>query len=164
MSLRLHDTLTRSLREVVPLERGHVRMYTCGPTVWARAHIGNFRTFLFEDVLRRTLDQRFDRVTHVMNLTDVDDRLISNATAHGVGLDEETAPWIAGFFEDVDTLGIRRAHVYPRATRYIPQMVDLVERLDAEGVTYAADGSVYFRIAGFPAYGRLSGAQARELK
>ena len=164
MALRLHDTLTRRLREVVPLQPGHVRMYTCGPTVWNRAHVGNFRTFLFEDVLRRVLEQRFERVTHVMNLTDVDDRIVKNATEHGVTLDEETTKWVAGFFEDRDTLGIKPAHFYPRATEYIDQMVALVERLDAEGITYRSDGSVYYHIAGFPAYGRLSGAQARELK
>ena len=164
MALRLFDTLSRREHEVVPLEPGHVRIYTCGPTVWNRAHIGNFRTFLFEDVLRRTLEQRFPRVTHVMNLTDVDDRLIGNAAAARHSLDEETAPWIAGFFEDVDTLGIRRAHHYPRATAYIEEMVDLVEQLDQRHVTYRSDGSVYFRIADFPAYGRLSGAQARELR
>jgi len=164
MTLRLHDTLTRRLREVTPLEPGHVRLYTCGPTVWNRAHIGNFRTFLFEDVLRRALEQRFARVTHVMNLTDVDDRLIRNAGEHGNTLDEETAPWIGAFFEDVDTLGIRRAHHYPRATEYVPQMVDLVERLSERGVTYSTDGSIYFRIGDFPEYGRLSGAAERELK
>jgi cysteinyl-tRNA synthetase len=160
VSLHLHDTLTRRLQPVEPIEPGHVRLYTCGPTVWNRAHIGNFRTFLFEDVLRRWLERRFDRVTHVMNLTDVDDRLIRNAAAHDHGLAEETAPWIEGFFADVDTLGIRRAHHYPRATHYMEQMVSLVERLEAAGVTYRSEGSVYFRIAGFPRYGALSGIRA----
>ncbi len=164
MPPRLFDTLTRTERDVVPLEPGHVRLYTCGPTVWNRAHIGNFRTFLFEDVLRRTLEQRFNRVTQVMNLTDVDDRLITNATARHHTLDEETAPWIAGFFADLDTLGIRRAHHYPRATEFVPQMVDLVEQLDDKGMTYRSDGSVYFHIADFAPYGRLSGAAGRELR
>ena len=163
MTLQLHDTLTRRLRPVEPLERGHVRLYTCGPTVWNRAHIGNFRTFLFEDVLRRWLEHRFDRVTHVMNLTDVDDRLIGNAGAHGWSLDEETQPWITAFAEDRETLGVRPAHVYPRATRHIEDMVALIERLDAAGVTYRSDGSVYFRIAGFPRYGALSGIPAEGL-
>ncbi len=163
MSLRLHDTLTRRLRTVEPIEPGHVRLYTCGPTVWNRAHIGNFRTFLFEDMLRRWLERRFDHVTHVMNLTDVDDRLIHNAGEHGHGLAEETAPWIAGFFEDRDTLGIRHAHHYPRATQYIDEMVGLIQRLEAQGVTYRSDGSVYFRIADFPGYGALSGIRAEGL-
>jgi cysteinyl-tRNA synthetase len=163
VSLRLHDTLTRRLQTVTPLEPGHVRLYTCGPTVWNRSHIGNFRTFLFEDVLRRWLERSFPRVTHVMNLTDVDDRLIHNATQHAHGLAEETAPWIEGFFADVDTLGIRRAHHYPRATGYIEEMVTLIERLEAKGVTYRSEGGIYFRIAGFPAYGRLSGIPAAGL-
>jgi len=163
VSLRLHDTLTRRLQTVTPLEPGHVRLYTCGPTVWNRAHIGNFRTFLFEDVLRRWLERSFPRVTHVMNLTDVDDRLIHNATEHHQGLAEETAPWIERFFADVDTLGIRRAHHYPRATLYIEEMVSLIERLEAKGVTYRSEGGIYFRIAGFPAYGRLSGIPAAGL-
>ncbi len=163
MSLRLYDTMTRRLQAVEPLEPGHLRIYTCGPTVWNRAHIGNFRTFLFEDVLRRWLERRFDRVTHVMNLTDVDDRLIRNAGEHGHALDEETAPWIAGFFADADTLGIRRAHHYPRATRYIEEMVSLIERLEAAGVTYRSEGSIYFKIALFPRYGALSGIRAEGL-
>ena len=163
MSLRLHDTLTRRLQTVEPLEPGHVRLYTCGPTVWNRSHIGNFRTFLFEDVLRRWLERRFDRVTHVMNLTDVDDRLIRNAIEHGQGLAAETEPWIAGFFADRDTLGIRPAHHYPHATGYVDEMVALIERLEAAGVTYRRDGSIYFRIADFPRYGALSGIRAEGL-
>src|SRR5207302_5427690 len=95
VTLRLHDTLQRSLVAVEPLEDDHVRLYTCGPTVWNRAHIGNFRTFIFEDILRRWLERRFGRVTHVMNLTDVDDRIIKNATEHGNTLEQEPAPWIA---------------------------------------------------------------------
>ena len=164
MPMRLHDTMTRQLVEVVPLEPGHVRLYTCGPTVYARAHIGNFRAYVFEDVLRRWLEHRFERVTHVMNLTDVEDKIIRNAVAHGHGLDEETAPWIAAFFQDLDMLGIRRAHHYPRATEYVPQMVALIRRLQARGLTYISEGSVYFRIAEFPQYGRLSGASARSLQ
>ena len=161
--MRLHDTMTRTLRAVEPLESGHVRMYTCGPTVYARAHIGNFRTFLFEDVLRRWLERRFARVTHVMNLTDVEDKIIRSATAADHDLDAETAPWIAAFFEDLATLNIRRAHHYPRATQYIAEMVALIERLDSAGVTYRSDGSVYFHITAFPPYGRLSGVRAEGL-
>ncbi len=164
MTLLLHDTMSRELVAVEPIEPGHVRMYTCGPTVWNRVHIGNFRTFIFEDVLRRWLDRRFAKnVTHVMNLTDVDDRIIKNAVEHGHTLEEETAQWIAAFDEDRDTLGIRPAHHYPRATEYIPQMVDLIEQLEAAGAAYRTDGSSYFHIAAFPAYGRLSGASAEGL-
>jgi len=164
MALQLFDTMTRRLQPLAPLEPGHLRIYTCGPTVYARVHIGNFRTFIFEDVLRRVLEQRFARVTHVMNLTDVEDKIIRNAVAHQKSLDEETAPWIAAFFEDLDVLGLRRAHHYPRATEYIEQMLTLIERLEEQGVTYRSDGSVYFRIAAFPPYGRLSGAHAEGLQ
>src|SRR5579884_1460155 len=163
MALRLFDTMTRRLQPVQPLEPGHVRIYTCGPTVYARVHIGNFRTFIFEDVLRRVLERRFERVTHVMNLTDVEDKIIRNATAHGHTLDAETEPWIGGFFEDLDSLGIRRAHHYPRATEYIPQMIDIIKRLTERGMTYTTEGSVYFKISAFPQYGRLSGARAEGL-
>ena len=152
VTLQLHDTMSRELVAVEPIERGHVRIYTCGPTVWNRVHIGNFRTFIFEDILRRWLERRFPKaVTHVMNLTDVDDRIIKNAVEHGHSLDEETAPWIAAFEEDRETLGIRPAHHYPRATEYIEQMVDLIERLEKAGAAYQTDGSYYFHIAAFPA-------------
>ena len=163
MTLHLFDTLTRRLQAVEPLHDREIRMYTCGPTVYNRVHIGNFRTFIFEDVLRRWLDRRFERVVHVMNLTDVDDRIINNARESGHSLEEETAPWIAAFFEDRDTLGIRPAHHYPRATQYIPQMVELIERLEREGAAYRSEGSVYFHIPAFPAYGRLSGISADQL-
>jgi cysteinyl-tRNA synthetase len=158
MALNLHDTMSRRLVEVKPLEPGHVRLYTCGPTVYARAHIGNFRTFVFEDVLRRWLDRNFDRVTHVMNLTDVEDKIIRNAVASGHTLGEETAPWIDGFFEDLQALNIRKAHEYPRATKYIDEMIAIIDRLAERGLTYEADGSVYFRVSAFPGYGKLSGA------
>jgi cysteinyl-tRNA synthetase len=164
VGLHLFHTMTRRLQPVVPLEPGHVRIYTCGPTVYARVHIGNFRTFIFEDVLRRVLEQRHPRVTHVMNLTDVEDKIIRHAVEHGVSLDEETAPWIAAFFEDLDVLGLRRAHHYPRATEYIEPMLTLIDRLEERGVTYRSEGSVYFRIAAFPGYGRLSGATAEGLQ
>jgi cysteinyl-tRNA synthetase len=163
MALRLFDTMTRRLQPVKPLEPDHLRIYTCGPTVYARVHIGNFRTFIFEDVLRRVLEQRFARVTHVMNLTDVEDKIIRNAVAHHVSLDEETAPWIAAFFEDLETLNLRPAHSFPRATEYIEQMVSLIEKLEERGVTYRSEGSIYFRIAAFPQYGRLSGLRADAL-
>jgi cysteinyl-tRNA synthetase len=164
MTLHLFDTMTRRLQPVQPLQPGHVRIYTCGPTVYARVHVGNFRTFIFEDVLRRVLEQRFERVTHVMNLTDVEDKIIRNAVSHQVSLDEETRPWIDAFFEDLDALGLRRAHEYPRATDYIPQMLDLIDRLEERGVTYRSEGSIYFRIGSFPQYGRLSGVPAEALQ
>ena len=105
MTLRLHDTLTRRLQPVEPINDEEIRVYTCGPTVWKRAHLGNFRTYIVEDVLRRWLERRFTRVVHVMNLTDVDDRIIKNARENRRSLEAETAPWIDAFFEDRDTLG-----------------------------------------------------------
>ena len=163
MTLRLHDTMTRRLQPVEPLRDEEIRLYTCGPTVWKRAHLGNFRTYIFEDVLRRWLERRFPHVVHVMNLTDVDDRIIRNAREHGHGLESETAPWIAAFYEDRDTLGIKPAHHYPRATEYIEEMVSLIERLEQAGAAYRSDGSYYFHIAAFPQYGRLSGTRAADL-
>lgn len=163
MTLRLHDTMSRGLVEVEPIEDGNVRLYTCGPTVYARSHIGNFRTFVFEDILRRWLDRNFPKVTHVMNLTDVEDKIIRNAAAAGHSLDEETKPWIDGFFQDLDALGIRHAHEFPRATAYIDEMVELIEELTEHGLTYESEGSIYFRVASFPDYGKLSGTKLTEL-
>jgi cysteinyl-tRNA synthetase len=165
MALALYNTLTRRVEPFQPLAPPRVTLYTCGPTVWNYAHIGNFRTFLFEDLLRRHLELSGYQVFHVMNLTDVDDRTIKAAAAAGKRLAEHTAPFVQAFFEDVDYLRIRRAHVYPRATASVPAMVRLVERLLAKGVAYRGeDGSVYFAIARFPGYGRLSRLDLRELK
>ncbi len=157
--LRFRNTLSRRIERFEPLEPGHVRMYTCGPTVYDHVHIGNLRTFLFEDVLRRTLELWGLRVTQVMNLTDVDDKTIRGAAARGESLREYTDRYIEAFFEDLDTLRVERAEHYPRATDYIPQMVELVKRLEARGHTYRSEGSVYYRIATFPEYGKLSGVR-----
>jgi cysteinyl-tRNA synthetase len=165
VGLALHNTLTRQLAPFAPLAPPRVTLYTCGPTVWNFAHIGNFRTFLFEDLLRRWLEASGYDVFHVMNLTDVDDRIIRAASAAGRTVMEHTAPFVQAFFEDSDFLRIRRAHVYPRATGSIPAMLELVERLLAVGVAYRADdGSVYFAIDRFPTYGRLSQLDRRTLK
>ncbi len=156
MTLRLYNTLTRRIEEFEPLVPGRVTMYTCGPTVYDHAHIGNFRTFLFEDVLRRYLEWKGMEVVQVRNLTDVDDRTIHAAVEMGVGLPELTQPFIDAFFEDSDRLGLERAEHYPRATDYVPRMVELVQRLVERGLAYEADGSVYFDISQFPAYGELA--------
>jgi cysteinyl-tRNA synthetase len=132
-------------------------MYTCGPTVYDFAHIGNFRTYLWEDLLRRHLRFRGFRVTQAMNLTDVDDKTIAGARAAGVSLREYTQRFIDTFFEDLDTLGIERAEHYPRATEHIGEMVAVVKRLRDKGHLYDSRGSLYFRIATFPGYGKLSG-------
>jgi cysteinyl-tRNA synthetase len=164
-ALSLYNTLTRRVEPLAPLAPPRVTLYTCGPTVWNYAHIGNFRTFLFEDLLRRWLEHSGYEVFHVMNLTDVDDRTIKAAAAAGKSLSEHTEPFTQAFFEDRDYLRIKPAHVYPRATQYIKPMVALVSRLLDQGVAYKGeDGSVYFAIAKFPAYGRLSQLDGRQLK
>jgi cysteinyl-tRNA synthetase len=165
VTLHLFNTLTRAPEELAPLAPPTVTLYTCGPTVWNYAHIGNFRTFVFEDVLRRYLEFTGYRVAHVMNLTDVDDRTINAANAAGVPLAEHTAPFVRAFFEDRDYLSLEPATHYPRATEHIPHMIALVERLLARGVAYRGDdGSVYFAIDRFPSYGRLSRVERRDLK
>ncbi len=156
MALRLHNTLTGSKELFEPLEPGRVRMYTCGPTVHDRIHIGNFRTFLFEDVLRRYLRYAGYQVTQVMNITDVEDKIIRKARAARQSIAQYTAAFTGRFFEDLRTLGAEEAEHYPRATAYIPQMVRLIQRLGELGHTYERDGSIYFRIATFPGYGKLS--------
>src|SRR5689334_15740306 len=165
MTLALYNTLTRRVEPFAPLAPPRVTLYTCGPTVWNFAHIGNFRTFLFEDLLRRHLEYSGYDVFHIMNLTDVDDRTIKAAAAAGKRLPEHTAPFVDAFFADRDYLRIKPAHVYPRATETVPAMIALVERLLERGVAYQGDdGSIYFAIAKFPAYGRLSRLDTRELK
>ena len=161
----LFNTLTRRVEPLQPLAPPRVTLYTCGPTVWNYAHIGNFRTFLFEDLLRRWLEHVGYDVYQIMNLTDVDDRTIKAARAAGKPLVEHTAPFTKAFFEDRDYLRIKPAHVYTPATEYMPQMIALVSRLLERGVAYKGeDGSVYFAIAKFPTYGRLSRLDTREIK
>ncbi len=156
MPLRLYNTLSRQVEEFRPLDDGRVSMYTCGPTVYDRAHVGNFRTFLSEDILRRYLEWKGYRVVQVRNLTDVDDRTIHAAVEKGSSLRELTEPFVEAFFEDHDRLGIERAEHYPRATEFVPEMVQLVQKLEARGLAYEADGSVYFDISEFPGYGKLA--------
>lgn len=156
MTLRLYNSLSRELEPFEPIEPGVVRMYTCGPTVYDRAHIGNFRTFLWEDLLRRTLRWKGYEVIQVMNLTDVDDRTIHAARERGIPLDEVTAPVIEWFFEDWHTLGLEDVEHTPRATDHVKEMIALIERLEARGLTYRSEGSVYFPIHRFEGYGRLA--------
>jgi cysteinyl-tRNA synthetase len=163
--LSLFNTLTRRVEPLQPLAPPRVTLYTCGPTVWNYAHIGNFRTFLFEDLLRRWLEASGYDVFQIMNLTDVDDRTIRAAREAGKTLTDHTAPFTQAFFEDRDYLRIKPAHVYTPATAYMPQMIALVSRLLERGVAYKGeDGSVYFALAKFPTYGRLSRLDTREIK
>lgn len=154
--LRFFNTLSRQIEEFHPLEEGKVRMYICGPTVWNFAHIGNFRTFIFGDVLRRYLKFRGFQVTHVFNLTDIDDRIINEAKVRGIAIDEFTAPFINAFWEDFDALGMERPEVTPRATHHIAEMIEMISKLIANGKAYESDGSIYYRISAFPDYGKLS--------
>ncbi len=155
--IRFYNTLGRTLEPFKPRQPGEVKIYTCGPTVYDHAHIGNLKTFVFEDFLRRSLRYLGFRVTQVMNLTDVDDKTIMGAAKQGVELDDFTATFIASFFEDLDTLHVERAEEYPRATRHVAEMIEIIEKLIAGGFAYERDGSVYFRIAADDDYGRLSG-------
>ncbi|HJS51309.1 MAG TPA: cysteine--tRNA ligase [Pyrinomonadaceae bacterium] len=154
--LRFFNTLTRQVETFEPLESGKVRMYICGPTVWNFAHIGNFRTFIFGDILRRYLKYKGYSVTHVFNLTDIDDRIINEAEKKGVTIDDFTAPYIRYFWEDFDALGMERPEITPRATEHIPEMIDIISKLIENGRAYESDGSIYYRIAAFPDYGKLS--------
>ena len=162
---RLFNTLTRQVEPFAPADGTTVRMYTCGPTVYNPAHLGNFRTFLFEDLMRRVLALRGWSVHQVMNLTDVDDKIIKRAREQGKTITEVTEPVIVTFHRDREYLRIQAAEAYPKATDFIPQMIALVERLVERGVAYLAeDGSVYFAIGKFPGYGRLSRLDTREIK
>ena len=162
--LRLHNTLTGTKDVFEPLESGHVRMYTCGPTVWNFAHVGNLRAFLFYDLVRRHLRASGYRVTHVMNLTDIDDRILDQAMHAGTTTGEYTRPYEEAFFEDMATLRAERAEHYPRATEHIPEMIAMISTLIANGNAYIADGDVYFRLASFPSYGELSHLDRAGLK
>jgi cysteinyl-tRNA synthetase len=164
VTLRLHNTLTGAKEEFVPLEKDHVRMYTCGPTVWNYAHVGNLRAFLFYDLVRRHLSVSGYGVTHVMNLTDIDDRILDQAMHAGTTVDDYVKPFIEAFFEDMTALRAQRAEHYPRATEHIPEMVDMTATLLDNGNAYIADGDVYFRIASFPRYGELSHLDRAGLK
>ncbi len=162
---RLYNTMSRAVEPFAPADGTTVRLYTCGPTVYNPAHIGNFRTFLFEDLLRRTLRLRGWRVNQVMNLTDVDDKIITKAAREGKKIGDITVPMSEIFHADRAYLRIENAEHYPRATDYIPQMVALVQTLIDKKVAYVAeDGSVYFAIDRFAGYGKLSRLDTREVK
>jgi len=156
MTLHLHNTMSGTKEELIPLQPGHVSMYTCGPTVWNFAHVGNLRAFLFYDLLRRHLQVCGYRVTHVMNLTDIDDRILDQAMHAGTTIADYVRPFETAFFEDMISLRAQPAEYYPRATQHIPEMVKMISRLLLNGSAYVADGDVYFRIASFPRYGELS--------
>src|ERR1700704_531954 len=154
--IKFHNTLTDRTEPFVPLVKGEVRAYTCGPTVYDFAHIGNFRTFVFQDILRRYLKSRGYRVIQVLNLTDVDDRIIEKAAAAGVSIREYTDKYIQAYLDDRRALNLQSPEHVARATEHIDDMVKLIEQLTEKGFTYTSEGSIYFRISKFPAYGKLS--------
>jgi len=156
MALRFYNTLTQTVEEFSPLDDNVVRMYTCGPTVWNYAHIGNLRTFTFVDILRRWLSYRGYRLDHVMNITDVDDRIINEATAAGKTLDEYTSVYTQAFLDDAATLRLQRPEHLVRATDHIQDMAAAIAKLSEKTYTYRSDGSIYYSIAKFPGYGKLS--------
>jgi cysteinyl-tRNA synthetase len=154
--LSIHNTLSGQLEEFRPTIEGEAKFYYCGPTVWDYGHIGNFRSAIAADVLRRYLKFKGLRVTQVMNITDVDDRIIAKAQESGVAIDDYTQKYIDAFWEDFDALGCERPEVAPRATRHIPEMASIIAKLEARGHAYQSDGSIYYRIKSFPEYGKLS--------
>lgn len=154
--LKFRNTLSGQVEEFRPMKEGEVGFYYCGPTVWNYGHIGNFRSAIAADIIRRYLKFKGYKVNHVMNITDVDDRIIQQAGEAGVSLDEYTAKYIDALWEDFDALGCERPDVVPRATRHIPEMVTIIEKLLEKEHAYRSDGSIYYRIASFPEYGKLS--------
>ena len=162
--LVLYDTLTRRKRPFESIESGRVRMYVCGPTVYSDPHIGNFRTFMLGDILRRWLEYRGYEVFHVMNITDIDDKTIRDSGEEGVSLKEFTDRYTRSFFRGMDLLNIRRATTYPRATEYVPRMREFVGALLDKGVAYVAADGVYFDIDRFPDYGKLSGVDTSKVQ
>ena len=156
MALKLHNTLTGTKDVFEPLQPGRVGMYTCGPTVWTFSHVGNLRAFLFYDLVRRHVQVSGYHITHVMNLTDIDDRILDQAMHAGTTIAEYVKPYAAAFFEDMAALRAQPAEHYPKATEHIPEMVAMISRLLEQEYAYVADGDVYFRIDRFPSYGALS--------
>ena len=165
MTTRLHDTLSGEVRQLEPLEPGHVRIYSCGPTVYGPTHIGNFRSFLFADLLVRYLRYRGLRVTWVMNITDIDDRIIANANAAGEQIGDLTERWLERFKADFAALRMTPPDVLPRATEHIDEMAAIIGRLLERGHAYRTDdGSIFFRISSWPAYGRLARLDPSQLQ
>jgi cysteinyl-tRNA synthetase len=162
--MRLFDTLTRTERELTPIDGSTFRFYCCGPTVYGPAHIGNFRTFVLQDVFRRTLETSGIRTLHVRNITDVDDKTIRDSQKAGKSLDEFTGYWTEKFHADCEALACLPPHIEPGAVEHIPQQIEMISKLVEKGHAYASeDGSVYFRISSFPGYGKLSHLDTREL-
>ncbi len=164
MALQFRNSLTKKLEEFKPIESGKAKIYTCGPTVYNYLHIGNFKTFMWGDLLKRYLKYQNYEVTHVMNLTDIDDKIIRDSQKTGKSLSEFTRVYIDSFFEDYDTLGLERADFYPKATEHIDGMVQMVQKLVENGLAYEVDGSYYYKIEAFKDYGQLANIDRDNLK
>ena len=163
--MKFYNTLHRKKEDFQPLEKGKVTLYTCGPTVYDYAHIGNFRAYIFEDLLRRYLEFSGYDVLQVMNITDIDDKTIRRSIEEKMSLEDFTDKYTSSFFEDVETLKIIPAHHYPRATEFIPQMIETIKQLEDKGFTYTTeDGSVFFKISQFSDYGKLANLNPDQLK
>ncbi len=163
--MQFYNTLNRKKEEFQPIEKGKVSLYTCGPTVYDFAHIGNFRAYLFEDLLRRYLEYSRLDVLHVMNITDIDDKTIKKSIEEGKSLKDFTDQYTSSFFEDVETLNILPAHHYPRATEFIDPMIKTIHKLEEKGFAYTTDDcSVFFKISQFPDYGKLAHLDPEQLK
>ena len=162
--IKFYNTLTKRKEEFKPIREGVVGLYTCGPTVYDLAHIGNFRAYVFEDLLHRYLEYRGYKVIRVMNITDVDDKTIKGSQKEGIGLKEYTDRYIVAFLEDMETLRLKKPDYLPRATEHIQEMVSLIKKLMEKGYAYRKDGSIYFSISKFPSYGKLSGIDLTGIK
>jgi cysteinyl-tRNA synthetase len=161
--MQIYNTMTRRTETLRPMTPGKIGMYTCGPTVYDYAHIGNFRAYVWEDLLRRSLKLAGFEVTQVMNITDIEDKIIKRMAAEELSLQQATEPYIEAFFDDLDTLGIERAEHYPKASEHIQEMLDLAVKLQEKGLTYTSQGSLYYRIEAFEGYGRLSNLENRQI-
>ncbi len=164
MSIKFYNTITKNLDEFSPLENRTVKIYSCGPTVYDYAHIGNFRSYIFTDILRRFLKYKGYHVIQVMNITDVDDKTIKRSNEEKVSLKEYTEKYEKAFFEDLESLGIEKVEHYPRATEHIPEMINLIKQLDKKRMTYISEGSVYYKISQFKNYGKLSKIDLENVK
>ena len=162
--MKLYNTMNHRKEELVPIEDGKIRMYSCGPTVYNYFHIGNARPFIVFDVLRRFLEYVGYDVTFVQNFTDVDDKIINRSHEEGISAKAVADKYIDEYFKDADALGIRRADVHPRVSETIPDIIAMVQKLIDNGMAYNIDGNVYFSVDKFPAYGKLSGQNIDDLK
>lgn len=164
MPLRVYNTLTRRKEEFAPLRAGRVGMYVCGPNLYGPSHVGHALSYLVFDVIRRYLEYRGYRVTHVQNFTDIEDRIIETAREEHTTTEALAARYIARFQREMERLGVERAAVYPRATEAVPKMIEIIDALVRRGLAYVADGDVFFRVSAFPGYGRLSGRSLDEMQ